>query len=83
MGAKYSRYCSQLVKIERILLMLNQSIYIAKIIAISFILSILVKFGGQWFNPSPTVATAIAAVIVPSIVLGILLAWRGQTNLGS
>jgi predicted membrane chloride channel (bestrophin family) len=60
--------------------MLDQSIYIAKIIGISFILSILVKYGGQWFNPSPTVATAIAAVIVPSIFLGILLAWRGQTN---
>lgn len=60
--------------------MLDKTIYIAKIIGISLLLSFLIKYGGQWLHPQPSVAVAIAGVILPSLVLGLILAGRGQTK---
>ena len=60
--------------------MVDNTIYIAKIVGISLILSLLVKYGGQWLNPDPTVGSAIAGVVVPSLVLGLVLAWRGKAK---
>lgn len=60
--------------------MIDNTLYIVKILGISLILSFLVKYGGQWLNPDPTVAAAIAGVIVPSVVLGLVLAWRGRAK---
>ena len=55
--------------------------FVAKIIIYSTILSILIKYGGQLLPISPTVMLAIAAILLPSIIMAIALTWRSQQQL--
>ena len=55
--------------------------FVAKIIIYSTILSVLIKYGGQLLPISPTVMLAIAAILLPSIIMAIALTWRSQQQL--
>ena len=58
----------------------NQLGFIIKIIAISLILSILIKYGGQWLNPEPTIIAALVGVLTPTMILGLWLGLLGQSS---
>ena len=55
---------------------MNQAIFILKIIAISWGLSALIKYGGKYLHLQPTTATALIIVLMPSLVIGLILGWR-------
>ncbi len=55
--------------------------FVVKILIYSTILSVLIKYGGQLLPISPTVIIAIAAILLPSIIIAIALTWRSQQQL--
>lgn len=55
--------------------------FVVKILIYSTILSVLIKYGGQLLPISPTVMIAIAAILLPSIIIAIALTWRSQQQL--
>lgn len=55
---------------------MNQAIFILKIVAISWGLSILIKYGGEYLHLQPTAATALIIVLMPSLIIGLILGWR-------
>ncbi len=57
--------------------------FVSKIFVVSTILSVLVKYGGQLLPISPTVTIAIAAILLPSIIVAIALSWRSATQANS
>ncbi|ELS03349.1 hypothetical protein Xen7305DRAFT_00030710 [Xenococcus sp. PCC 7305] len=54
--------------------------FLVKIFVLSSFLSILVKYGGQLLSLSPTVSIAIAAILLPSIILALTLIWKAQNQ---
>lgn len=61
---------------------MNDSItFVLKILIFSTVLSVLIKYGGQLLSISPTITIAIAAVLLPSIIVTIALSWRAQQQL--
>ena len=54
----------------------NQAIFIFKIIVISWGLSVLIKYGGEYLHLQPTTATALIIVLMPSLIIGLILGWR-------
>ena len=59
--------------------MWDQIGFIIKIIIISLILSLIIKYGGQWLNPEPTLIAALVGVLAPTVVLGLWLGVQGQS----
>ncbi len=57
--------------------------FIVKIFVFSSILSVMTKYGGQLLSISPTVTIAIAAILLPSIILAVVLTWRSQQKLSN
>ncbi|MGK7893979.1 MAG: hypothetical protein AB4372_10235 [Xenococcus sp. (in: cyanobacteria)] len=52
--------------------------FIVKIFILSSILSVVIKYGGQLLSISPTVAIAIAAIFLPSMIVALALTWRSR-----
>ena len=57
--------------------------FVSKIFIVSTCLSVLIKYGGQLLSISPTVAIAISAILLPSIIVAIALSWRSQQQLSN
>ncbi len=55
--------------------------FVVKILICSTVLSVVIKYGGQLLPISPTVAIAIAAILLPSIIVAVVLSWRSQQQL--
>ncbi len=55
--------------------------FVVKIFIFSTVLSVVIKYGGQLLPISPTVIIAIAAILLPSIIIAIALSWRSQKQL--
>ncbi len=55
--------------------------FVVKILILSTLLSVLIKYGGQLLSISPTVAIAIAVILLPSIIMAIALGWRSRQKL--
>ena len=53
-------------------------VFIVKIFILSSILSVVIKYGGQLLPIAPTGIIAIAAILLPSIIVGLALSWRSQ-----
>ena len=54
----------------------TQTGFIIKILLLSTILSVLVKYGGRYVPIQPTNAIAIVIVILPSLLIGLILGWK-------
>lgn len=50
--------------------------FIIKILIISTILSVAIKYGGRYLPISPTNAIALTIVVMPSLVIGLILGWQ-------
>jgi membrane protein implicated in regulation of membrane protease activity len=52
--------------------------FIVKVMVLSVLLSIGIKYGGPFLPISANATTALIAVLLPSTVLAIVLGWRWQ-----
>ena len=50
--------------------------FILKILLLSAVISLAIKYGGQYLALQPTVSTALAIVLLPSLIIGFNLGWR-------
>ena len=50
--------------------------FILKILLLSGVISCAIKYGGQYLALQPTVSTALAIVLLPSLIIGFNLGWR-------
>ena len=50
--------------------------FIFKILLVSTLLSILIKYGGEYVPIQPTTTTAMIIVLFPSVAIGFLLGWQ-------
>jgi len=55
--------------------------FLVKILISSTVLSVLIKYGGQLLSINPTVKIAIAAILLPSIIVAIALSWRANAKI--
>ena len=56
-------------------------VFIVKIVILSTILSLLIKYGGQLLPIAPTVNIAIATILLPSIIVAFALTWRARQKI--
>ena len=56
-------------------------VFIVKIVILSTVLSLLIKYGGQLLSIAPTGKIAIAAILLPSIIVALALTWRSRQKL--
>ncbi|HAC64793.1 MAG TPA: hypothetical protein DCF68_14990 [Cyanothece sp. UBA12306] len=54
----------------------DQIIFVAKVLIISLFLSILIKYGGQSIEISPTALNATLAITIPPVLMALTLLWR-------
>ncbi len=54
----------------------SQTGFIFKILLVSTILSILIKYGGRYLPIQPTVTVAAIAVLSPALIIGFILGWQ-------
>jgi len=52
--------------------------FILKVLGISTVLSIAIKYGGPWLPVTGNPPTVLTAVLLPSVVMAIGLGWRWQ-----
>jgi len=52
--------------------------FIIKVFGLSTLISIAIKYGAPYLAISETNATAIAVVLLPSILMAIALGWRSR-----
>lgn len=55
---------------------LQATSFVLKILLLSTVLSLLVKYGGQYLPISPSITNALIIVLTPSLAIGFILAWR-------
>ena len=62
----------------------TQAGFIFKVLFLSTAISLSIKYGGQYLGLKPTIATALAIVLLPSLIAGLILGWRyyRQTDSG-
>ncbi len=48
-----------------------------KVLVLSILLSVVIKFAGPALSIPPTTPVALAMVLLPALLLGLALAWRG------
>jgi hypothetical protein len=56
--------------------MQNQSGFIVKLIFLSTVISLLIKYGGQSLTIPVTTANAIVMILLPTLIMAALLLWR-------
>ncbi|HHP7246097.1 MAG TPA: hypothetical protein ACFE0H_15570 [Elainellaceae cyanobacterium] len=54
--------------------------FILKILGISTIAAIAIKYAAPYLNIPATPATAISIVLLPSMIMAVLLSWRVQNH---
>ena len=56
----------------------SQIAFIGKILFISTIVSISIKYGGQLISLAPNNSMALTIVLLPSLLVALTLSWRFQ-----
>jgi len=59
---------------------MNQTGFIFKVLLLSAVMSVLIKYGGAYLPILPTSITALIVVLLPSIVMAIALFQRFQQH---
>lgn len=54
--------------------------FIVKVLILSTVLSVLIKYGGQMAAIAPTQVNVLLGVFLPTIVMAILLRWRARNK---
>ena len=54
----------------------TQASFIFKVLFLSTALSLSIKYGGAYLELKPTTATALAIVLLPSLITGLILGWQ-------
>lgn len=54
----------------------NKPAFILKVLILSALISLLIKYGGPLLDLPATATSALVAVLLPSVVVGLLLGWR-------
>ncbi|MGF1479735.1 MAG: hypothetical protein ACFB4I_09620 [Cyanophyceae cyanobacterium] len=57
---------------------MDQVGFIGKVILLSAVLAVLVKYGGSLLPLAPTPSTALVTVFFPSLTMAIALWWRSR-----
>jgi membrane protein implicated in regulation of membrane protease activity len=57
--------------------------FVFKVMALSAVLAIAIKYGGPTLSLAATSANALIAVWLPSLLMAILLSWRWQKKAGN
>ena len=57
-----------------------QTGFMLKILLLSSVLSVLIKYGGRYVPIQPTNAIALTIVILPSLIIGLILGWKYMNN---
>lgn len=60
--------------------MQSQIVFLLKILLLSALVSVFIKYVAPYFAIAPTSFNAAIAVFLPPIVLGGLLLWRDRNN---
>lgn len=60
--------------------MLEQSKFLIKIVGLSAVLSVMVKYGGRVLDLAPTPVNAMIMVLLPVVVVGGVLGWRSRIS---
>ena len=58
--------------------MTTQAGFISKILFFSLILSIMIKYGGQFLSLSPTLAIVLTMVLLPTVMVALTLGWQSR-----
>jgi hypothetical protein len=56
--------------------MSTQAGFVLKIFLLSAVVSLAIKYGGEYLWLEPTTMTALAIVLLPSLIIGSILGWR-------
>lgn len=54
--------------------------FVGKVLALATVLSVLIKWGGPQLSIPATAGVSGAIVVLPSIGMGLILAWRAQRS---
>ena len=54
----------------------TQAGFVLKIFLLSAVVSLAIKYGGEYLLLKPTTTTALAIVLLPALVIGSILGWR-------
>jgi hypothetical protein len=60
--------------------MAEQSKFLIKIVGLSAVLSVLVKYGGRVLDLAPTPVNALVIVLLPVAIVGGVLGWRSRIS---
>jgi ABC-type molybdate transport system permease subunit len=60
--------------------MQNQAGFIAKVLIVSLVISVLIKYGASYLNLPATDTVALVAVFLPPVALGIALLVRSRRS---
>ena len=58
--------------------MSSQIIFLTKVIILSVVLSLLIKYVAPWFALTGNTINALLSISLPSIIMGALLWWRAK-----
>ena len=56
--------------------------FILKVMGLSIVLSIAIKYGGGWLPVTGNTPTVLVAILLPSLVMAIGLGWRWRLGKG-
>ncbi len=56
----------------------TQVAFIGKILFVSTVISVLIKYGGQLIPFTPTNSIALTIVLLPSLLVALTLSWHSQ-----
>lgn len=59
----------------------NKPAFILKVLILSTLISLLIKYGGPSLQLPASATSALIAVLLPSVVVGLLLGWRLRESL--
>ncbi len=54
----------------------TQAGFILKILLLSTVISIVIKYGGQLIPLKPTTSLALITVFLPSLIIALILGWQ-------
>jgi|GEM_PF-749165 len=62
---------------------MDDLVFISKVFLISAGVSVVIRYGAPLLSWSPTLSLVLGMVLLPSLLLAVVLVWRGKTHAGS
>jgi hypothetical protein len=61
----------------------ERTLFIIKILFLSTLISVVIKYGGRFLPIPPTTLTALILVLLPTIIIAFALIWRNSQSSSS